>query len=1602
MVKWGVVAVVLLAVAAGPAWAQTYTVTVQQTTGGNVTVSPSQATYSLGGTATVTAAVTNSSYTFAGWSVAGGTVSPSTSRATLTVQGNVTLSANFLAATPLNMASGFNTEFWVSPNMAAACITASESPLLLYTEPGVVGYDNVAATHTEPAYAFDMLSQATNGSWFQIVTARYPDGYTPSGGSGVGAFPANGTMTSLNPDHRTYYLASYGGNVLYAGDQIEATNQNALLVGQGLYNSGGPPYGWGDSDTPLWLVQSATMSVTPGNYTDINFVLATGQNNQIDGYGAPYIQIWAVYSTGNSALLYDFSATPSSYNYGPPLSGANTDPDFHAVYTSQWGAIFGTNGAANFGETTYDVEPSPITGHSGPYRTAISLYEFVAPRTLDSTRLLTGITFLNCQSNTGSDTGWGASGASLAVLAATATRLYTNACSGTEINVGGTITLTPSGPYYSLNQVVGLVASPNAGWQFVNWSAIDATLSSSTAATTSLTVLGNFDLTALFSEIPFTVTTSSAPLAGGTVSYTPGGTQYINNMIVLAATANPGWQFVSWTASGATLGSTNVATTTATVTNCVSLTASFAPIPYTVTVNQVTGGTVTVTPSQATYYYGNPATVTATITNSSYTFAGWTVAGGTISPSTSQATLTVRGNVTLAANIGVGGTLTVATGQGTATVTPSLASYNYGTVVTIATSTVNAGYVLDHWNLSGASTLSNSRALTTSLTINGNTTLTAAYVTGSYVNNLNPLASDSSNPGSLARPFRTINRATSVARAGSTIVVLQGVYREAPTLNYSGTDENHRITLRSNYGDRVEINGADAIPDPSGSGSWTRCTSATAGGNSNYANIYYTDISWLPTTLYEDEVQLAWAQTSPGTWWVCTGGTSVSLTDSVNLTQSDANYWNGASLLSWSMAYGIQSWLPITSYNPATCTITSSDGMGVYTGFVPAAGVDRYYIDNSIHVLSGPGQVVVQPRPNVSGSYRVFVWPVDGGRPEGHLFEGTFQGYSDGAIWLYDLGYWTFSGLELCNNQSAPLGSELAWNPVLPIGHFTVQNCVIHHNDGGGFGRSDALVYTTFLNNFITQNGTAHGQSNGLSLQGGATNSVVQGNEISFNARHGIDAVSSSLSLVGNYIHDHDLWGHNDDLQFFSSPSDTTTMTNLLLQDNLLTNTIEGTMVNATVSQALIQGNTYYFCEGSAFNGMPGGATINHNTILATGYAPLAAWIGTTLTNNLVEDNGGYFWYVDGSVIATYVSDYNLFYHTVTSSTDAVVNWGWNIMDLPQYAATTSWDTHSLYGNPRFANMGPIFLPGGCGASNDFSPYHFYLLNGTSIPPNVNVGDYICIDCDGVPRQITAINTASNFITFTPSDAKCSFKYNSACDWGSNTNFAIDLTLQPGSPAIGAASDHTNIGSSINVPAYQAGNFGIYGSRPTCWPYTPANVVQWAVVATHSGGDVAVTTSEGQVEPRSKATKFQITFDSAVNGPTISISGITGVTIVSSTGSNYSNRISSVALDSTGQVLTVTLSSPLPDQQWYTIALNPQITAKAGGPARGVKSVKVGLLAGNVTGSGHVTTADVAAERSYIGVPVTPATAKYDVDGNGVITAADQRLIQSLVGHSLP
>jgi uncharacterized repeat protein (TIGR02543 family) len=89
-----------------------------------------------------------------------------------------------------------------------------------------------------------------------------------------------------------------------------------------------------------------------------------------------------------------------------------------------------------------------------------------------------------------------------------------------------------------------------------------------------LTVYGSFTLTASYTQIQYTFTVTN-PGAAGTVTMTPSqATYHYGDVVTIQAVASPGYYFASWTVAGAALGP-NVASTTVTVTNNVSLTALF-------------------------------------------------------------------------------------------------------------------------------------------------------------------------------------------------------------------------------------------------------------------------------------------------------------------------------------------------------------------------------------------------------------------------------------------------------------------------------------------------------------------------------------------------------------------------------------------------------------------------------------------------------------------------------------------------------------------------------------------------------------------------------------------------------------------------------------------------------------------------------------------------------------------------------------------------------------------------------------------------------------------------------------------------------------------
>jgi hypothetical protein len=73
------------------------------------------------------------------------------------------------------------------------------------------------------------------------------------------------------------------------------------------------------------------------------------------------------------------------------------------------------------------------------------------------------------------------------------------------------------------------------------------------------------------------------------------------------------------------------------------------------------------------------------------------------------------------------------------------------------------------------------------------------------------VSGDDSNPGSAAKPFKTISAAAQLARPGDVITVHQGTYRERVNPPRGGTSDAKRITYQAAKGERVEIKGSEVI-----------------------------------------------------------------------------------------------------------------------------------------------------------------------------------------------------------------------------------------------------------------------------------------------------------------------------------------------------------------------------------------------------------------------------------------------------------------------------------------------------------------------------------------------------------------------------------------------------------------------------------------------------------------------------------------------------------------------------------------------------------------------------------------------------------------------
>jgi hypothetical protein len=180
---------------------------------------------------------------------------------------------------------------------------------------------------------------------------------------------------------------------------------------------------------------------------------------------------------------------------------------------------------------------------------------------------------------------------------------YALTISSTE---GGSITTPREGRYfYDEGEVVKLVAKAEEGCRFDGWTGKVGTIANVRAATTTITMNGDYSITANFEQIAeYDLTISSTD--GGSVTMPVEGTHTYNEgeVVNLVAEAEGGYHFVNWTGDVDTIADISAATTTITMQGDYSIMANFAisPIQYNLTISSTFSGSVTV-PGEGTFTY---------------------------------------------------------------------------------------------------------------------------------------------------------------------------------------------------------------------------------------------------------------------------------------------------------------------------------------------------------------------------------------------------------------------------------------------------------------------------------------------------------------------------------------------------------------------------------------------------------------------------------------------------------------------------------------------------------------------------------------------------------------------------------------------------------------------------------------------------------------------------------------------------------------------------------------------------------------------------------------------------------------------------------------
>ena len=196
---------------------------------------------------------------------------------------------------------------------------------------------------------------------------------------------------------------------------------------------------------------------------------------------------------------------------------------------------------------------------------------------------------------------------------------------------------------YTEGTEVSLLASPNAGIDFVHW--LEGDIIVGTDMTYTFTATENVDLIAVFDGETYTVTVEADPEAGGNPTVSNDGEFFFGEFAQLHANVNPGYHFINWTENDAQVSV--LPDYGFTVTDNVGLVANFETLDeylLTLLADPANAGTVS---GSGSYEEGTEVTITAA-ENPGYTFTYWGL-GTDIFSEDSEVTFIIEEDLTLVA-----------------------------------------------------------------------------------------------------------------------------------------------------------------------------------------------------------------------------------------------------------------------------------------------------------------------------------------------------------------------------------------------------------------------------------------------------------------------------------------------------------------------------------------------------------------------------------------------------------------------------------------------------------------------------------------------------------------------------------------------------------------------------------------------------------------------------------------------------------------------------------------------------------------------------------------------------------------------------------------